>query len=126
VIAARIRAGRIGGRVLARTLAGRCSTSARRKPVFAPFFGGLARCDRGAGVLLKRLRAPVFFGACCRTGERWRWRLVLGPAWEAGELARETPEEIARRINAEIERMILEAPEPYFWLHDRYRGAPEG
>ena len=106
------------------TLAMLLDQRARQKPVYAPFFGRPARCDRGAGVLIKRLRAPVIFGVCYRTGERWRWKLVLGPVWEPEQLAREAPEEIARRINAELERMILAAPEQYFWLHERYRGAP--
>ena len=106
------------------TLAMLLDQRARQKPVLAPFFGRPARCDRGAGVLIKRLRAPVFFGVCYRTDVRWRWKLVLGPVWEPAELAREGPEEIARRINGELERMILAAPEQYFWLHERYRGAP--
>ena len=98
---------------------------ARKKPVIAPFFGRPARCDRGAGVLLRRMSAPVFFGVCSRTPRRWHYRLKLGPVWQPESIAHERPEEIARRINAEFERMILAAPEQYFWLHDRYRGAPE-
>jgi len=36
-----------------------------------------------------------------------------------------SPEEIATRINACFERLILARPDQYFWLHDRYRGADE-
>jgi lauroyl/myristoyl acyltransferase len=27
-------------------------------------------------------------------------------------------------INGELEALILSRPDQYFWLHDRYRGAP--
>ena len=32
-------------------------------------------------------------------------------------------EAITARVTAEFEKLILVAPEQYFWLHDRYRDA---
>lgn len=98
---------------------------ARKRPVLAPFFGRLARCDRSAGVLVRRLRAPVVVGACFRTGEPYRYRLVMSACWQPSELQGASPEEIATRINVELEKLVRRAPEQYFWLHDRYRGADE-
>ncbi|MFM7280995.1 MAG: hypothetical protein ACKO32_04355, partial [Planctomycetia bacterium] len=43
---------------------------------------------------------------------------------EPEELTGASPEAVAARINAELERLILACPDQYFWLHDRYRGAP--
>ncbi|MEM8711110.1 MAG: lysophospholipid acyltransferase family protein, partial [Planctomycetota bacterium] len=36
----------------------------RQKPVTAPFFGRPAACDRSAGVLLRRVKAPLVFYGC--------------------------------------------------------------
>lgn len=99
---------------------------ARQNPVFAPFFGRRARCDRSAGVLLKRLSAPVVFAACYRTGVPFRWKLVMRSVLWPEEGKRLSVEELVVRVNQELERLILAAPEQYFWLHDRYRGGDEG
>lgn len=107
------------------TLAMLLDQRARKRPVLAPFFGRLARCDRSAGVLVRRLRAPVVVGACFREGEPYRYRAVMSACWQPSELAGASPEEIATRINAELEKLVRRAPEQYFWLHDRYRGADE-
>jgi KDO2-lipid IV(A) lauroyltransferase len=94
---------------------------ARRRPVHAPFFGRRARCDRSAAVLLKRLRAPIVFAACYRTSTPWRWRLVAPAVLWPADLAGRSVEEITAVVNRELEKLILAAPEQYFWLHDRYR-----
>lgn len=95
---------------------------ARKRPVFAPFFGRLARCDRSAGVLLRRLRVPVVIGACWVDGP-WRWRLAFHEMLEPRDLAGRSPEEIATWVNGALERLIRAVPDQYLWLHDRYRGA---
>lgn len=96
---------------------------ARKRPVMAPFFGRTARCDRSAAVLMKRLRAPVVFAACYRTETPWRWRLDVPTVLWPKDFEGQTVEAITARVNRELERLILAAPEQYFWLHDRYRGA---
>jgi KDO2-lipid IV(A) lauroyltransferase len=97
---------------------------ARVKPVLAPFFGRTARCDRTAGVLVRRLRVPLVPMVCYRTERPLHFRVEFGPVILPEELAGKSPEEVATRINAELERMIRAAPEQYFWLHDRFRDAP--
>lgn len=102
---------------------------ARVKPVYAPFFGRPARCDRSAGVLLRRLRAPVVIVFCtyddtARGASAPRLRVEFpGVLWPE-ELARAAPEEISARINACFEAAILAQPDQYFWLHDRYKDTP--
>jgi KDO2-lipid IV(A) lauroyltransferase len=97
---------------------------AHGKTLLAPFFGRHARCERSVAVLLRRLRAPVFSGACYRTEEPFRYRVVFPRLFEPVELERLSPEEIATLVNRELEQLILRHPEQYFWLHDRYRKAP--
>jgi KDO2-lipid IV(A) lauroyltransferase len=106
------------------TLAMLLDQRARTRPVFAPFFGRMARCDRGAGVLLRRLKAPAVVGACWIEGP-WRWHVRVSDVIHPEDIAGMAPEEIAARINACLERLILARPDQYFWLHDRYRGADE-
>lgn len=97
---------------------------ARVKPVMAPLFGRLATADRSAGVLLRRLKVPLVFVAIYRAQAPFHYRVVFPAVIEPGELAGATPEEVAGRVNRELEQLILACPEQYFWLHDRYRGAP--
>lgn len=91
------------------------------------FFGRPALSDRSAGVLLKRLRAPIVFAAAWRTGER-RWKLVADALVEPEEFAGREPLEVVERVNRELERLILREPDQVFWLHDRYgvRRKPKG
>lgn len=96
----------------------------RGNHVVAPLFGRPARCERGAAVMMRRLRVPVVLGACYREAP-FRYRTVLRSVLWPEELARLTPEQVVARINAELEALILAHPEQYLWLHDRYRGAPE-
>ena len=96
---------------------------ARKRPLLAPFFGRPARCDRTAAVLLKRLRVPVVVGACYLTAIPWRWRVRVPVVLWPADLEGKSVEEVTARINLEFEKLILEAPDQYFWLHDRYRGA---
>jgi KDO2-lipid IV(A) lauroyltransferase len=97
---------------------------ARGKTVVAPFFGRAAHSERGVAVLARRMRAPIVFAACYRTGKPFRYRAVMPRVMWPEELERLSPEEIAAAINAELERLILAAPQQYFWLHDRYYKAP--
>ena len=96
----------------------------RGKTIVAPFFGRPAHCERAVAVLARRLGVPLAFAACYRTDRPWHYRVVyprvLGPA----DLAGLSLEQVTARINRELERMILACPEQYFWLHDRFRGAP--
>jgi KDO2-lipid IV(A) lauroyltransferase len=95
------------------------------KPVLAPFFGRMARCDRSAGVLMRRLGAPVLIGAGFKTERPFFYEVDISRVVEADEILRQSPEEIATRINMEMERLIRRHPEQYFWLHDRYRDTEE-
>ncbi len=97
---------------------------ARVKPVLAPFFGRMATADRSAGVLLRRLKVPLVIVAVYADERPGHYRAVFPAVIEPEELAGASPEAIATRINAELERLILACPDQYFWLHDRYRGAP--
>jgi len=92
--------------------------------VLAPFFGRPAPCERGAAVLVKRLAVPIVFCACYLTEKPFHYDIYFERLVSAEEIASLSVQEITTRVNAEMERLILRRPEQYFWLHDRYRGAP--
>ncbi|MCA9002463.1 MAG: lysophospholipid acyltransferase family protein, partial [Planctomycetes bacterium] len=97
---------------------------ARSKPVFAPFFGRPAACERSAGVLLRRVGAPIVFYTCTKSDGPRPFELTYGPVLMPEDLARLDPEEIATRLNSVYEVLIRRRPEQYFWLHDRFRFIP--
>ena len=98
---------------------------ARMRPILAPFFGRPARCDRSAGVLMKRLRAPVLVIACTLTDDPYLYRIEFYDCLWPDELKAKGPVDIATRVNQAFERMILDYPDQYFWLHDRFKDTPE-
>jgi len=102
----------------------------RQKPVVAPFFGRPAGCDRSAGVLLRRVKAPlVFYGCYSAPGSDplrdWRFELRFPRVLHPEDLAGLDAAETAAAVNRELERLILHRPDEVFWLHDRYKGMPE-
>lgn len=97
---------------------------ARLKPVIAPFFGRPARCDRSAGVLIRRLGVPIVIGGCVETDEPWRFRFLMTRVIHPEDIEGARPEEVVELLNGELEKLILRFPDQYFWLHDRYRDAP--
>ncbi len=97
---------------------------ARQKPVVVPFFGRPAACDRSAGVLVRRVKAPLVFAACYRQGGSRPYRLVFSRVILPGDLDGLDASQVMRLVNQETERLILACPEQYFWLHDRYKGLP--
>lgn len=95
------------------------------KHAVAPFFGKMARCERSAAVLMKRLGVPIIFGACYLTDRPFHYDLRFPCIIRPEELAELSLDEVVSRVNQEQEKLILAHPEQYFWLHDRYRDAPD-
>ncbi len=101
----------------------------RQKPLIAPFFGRPAGCDRSAGVLIRRVKAPlVFYGCYGAPGtdplRDWRFELRFPRVIHPEELSGLGPVEVATRVNRELEALIRYRPNEVFWLHDRFRDAP--
>ena len=94
------------------------------KHVIAPFFGRPTTCERSVAVLIKRLKMPIVFCACYNTERPFHYRTVFPRLIEPQEFEGKSVEEIVTVINGEQEKLILQHPEQYFWLHDRYRDAP--
>ena len=98
---------------------------ANKRPVLAPFFGRPARCDRSAGVLIRRLRVPVVIASCKLADEPLHYRCDFHDVLRPEELEGADPVAISTRINRALEEAILRDPDQYYWIHDRYRDTPE-
>ena len=97
---------------------------ASKKPIVAPFFGRRAACDRSAGVLVRRVKAPLVFAACYRQEGPRPYRIVFSRVVLPEEFDGLDASQVMELVNRESERLILACPEQYFWLHDRYKGLP--
>ncbi len=95
-----------------------------RGALLAPFLGRPARCDRSAGVLMKRFRVPAVVCACTRAEEPLSYRIDFYDVLWPEEIRGVDLLTITTRINRAFERMILDHPDQYFWLHDRYKATP--
>jgi len=96
----------------------------RGRSVLAPYFGRPALCDRSVGVLLRRLSAPVCFLSCTMTDRPFHYRLNIQRVLQPETLASLSPNGVATVVNRGMEELVLQTPDEYFWLHDRYRKAP--
>jgi KDO2-lipid IV(A) lauroyltransferase len=100
----------------------------RLRGVFAPFFGEIASCERGAVSLALRRGYPLLVGVALRRGRGFRFELVSAPPFvlqRTGDRQQDLYEAVVR-VNQTIEKLIRRAPEQYLWIHDRYRTQPAG
>lgn len=96
----------------------------RRESIFVPFFGistatitGLPRFARMAGAAVVPCRTRMLPGGA-------GYEVTLGTPWvdyPSGDVTADVA-----RMNAEIERMVRDAPEQYYWVHRRFKTRPEG
>jgi KDO2-lipid IV(A) lauroyltransferase len=95
-----------------------------RDALFVPFFGvpaatvpGLSRIARIAGAKVLPCVPRMLPGGA-------GYVVTIEPAWDGfptGDALADT-----RRMNAYIERKVLEMPEQYLWMHKRFKTRPEG
>jgi Kdo2-lipid IVA lauroyltransferase/acyltransferase len=100
----------------------------RIRGTFVPFFGKLASCDRSPVLLSIMGGHPIVVGAALRVGGGYRFRMVLSQVFlprvpEEGKREDGLAEGILQ-LNQAIEALIRQAPEQYFWLHNRFRTRP--
>lgn len=94
------------------------------RALLVPFFGRLARCERGPAVLLKRQRVPIVVSSCLPAEQPLTFRVEFGEVLQPDEWARSEVEAIMLRVNQGFERLIRAHPEQYLWIHERYRDTP--
>lgn len=101
-------------------------TSERRGGILVPFFGRRAWTTSGPAILSLRTGAPIV-PVSIRRVEGARHLAELLPALEAprtGDRARDV-QELTARMSAVFEALIRERPEPWLWLHRRWKRSPD-
>lgn len=100
--------------------------SDRRQDLFVDFFGVPASTARGPALFALRTGAPVVVATSLRLpGWRARYRVSFTRLVGAG-MAPPSEGELMRTYFGVLEEAIAEAPEQYFWPHDRWRARPPG
>jgi len=103
----------------------------RNHAVFVPWFGRPAATTRSLGAVALRTRAFIYVASLRYVGnDRY---VVDATGWDFtslyddAQLSHEQKiEHITRQLSAEFERMIRLSPESWFWMHRRWKTAPEG
>ncbi len=93
-----------------------CDQHAGDKGIWAPFFGRLASTTPLPDLLARRTGSPLVPYFLTTSGFA-RWRLTILPYFEADP----DPAASAARINQVVESQVREAPEDWFWVHDRWK-----
>src|SRR5437763_7503145 len=85
--------------------------------LWTPFFGRLASTSPLAALLAKRTRAAVI-AAAVYTHQGARWRMVFTDRFDAPG---DSVESLTAKANDVIEKQIRQAPEDWFWVHNRWK-----
>ena len=114
-----------------------CDQDAGPRGLFVDFFGKPASTFKSIALAALEYRALICVGGAIRLPDNFRDGHTVGPAWSRFELVCEEvidPDsitssdpvgEITRRYTAALERLILRAPEQYFWVHRRWKSVPQ-
>ena len=96
-----------------------------REGILVPFVGRNAWTTPAPARMAARAGSTIVFGFCIPAGTRHR--LVFGDPIHVDELTEEERDPVAltTRINDVISRRIVERPELWLWMHDRWKGTGE-
>lgn len=103
----------------------------RNHAIFVPFFGRLAATTKTVALAALRTKGPVIVGAISRTGDdQYTIKFEICNFDELCESSsvshEEKVSEITERVTRSMEKLILESPEEWFWMHRRWKTTPEG
>lgn len=88
--------------------------------VFVPFFGRPASTPRGPAVFHQRTGSPLLFAHSVRLpGERYRIRFEPISSDQSQD-----PDALTAQMTRMLENTIRETPEQWFWMHRRWKSAP--
>ncbi len=95
--------------------------------MFVPFFGRLASTYKSIGLLAMRYEIPIAAVHAKRIDGQFKYEVGLTDFIEPSEWSvQEDPlYYITARYNNAIEKMIIDAPEQYLWLHRRWKSRPK-
>ncbi len=96
-----------------------------RRSVFAPLFAVDKACTTtGTSLLVDASDCAVVPFAMVRESDSGRYCVKIFPALT--DFPHKDPQAAAEYTNKIVEKLILQAPEQYMWLHRRFKHRPEG
>lgn len=96
----------------------------RRESVFVPFFGVPAATLTAPARLTMATDGQVIPVVTRFLPDYQGWQVIFYPPWE--DYPGNDIDAATERMNAFIEKRILESPSEYFWSHKRFKTRPEG
>ena len=97
-----------------------------REGILVPFLGRPGWTTDAPAKLALRAGASIVFTFCKPDGLRHRLEFEGPIRTDELQQGETDPVELTRRINDVISRRIREQPELWLWMHDRWKGTPEG
>jgi heptosyltransferase II len=85
--------------------------------LWVPFFGRLASTSSLPALLAKRTGAAIVAAALYTNGPA-KWRMVLSAPARSPD---DSIESLTAKINAVLENQVGQAPEDWFWVHNRWK-----
>ncbi len=95
-----------------------------QKSVFVPFLATSSATITALSKLAKLTHAAVLPTSVSRISAKEGYRIVIHPALE--NFPGDDPVADAERMNAELARMVAEAPEQYMWTFKFFKTRPDG
>jgi KDO2-lipid IV(A) lauroyltransferase len=94
-----------------------------KSDLFVNFFAKLASSSKGAAAFHLLRKSPVILVTCPYVGDKFEITFQRISFELTGEQEKDT-QHISQKINTELEKVILQYPEQYFWMHRRWRARP--
>lgn len=95
-----------------------------REGVLVPFLGREAWTTPAPAKLALRHGSTIVIGFCIRVGTRHRVEFKDSIRVDQLSEGERDAVELTKRINEVISRQIIERPELWLWMHDRWKGTP--
>ena len=94
-----------------------------KSDLFVNFFAKLASSSRGTAAFHLLRKSPVMLVTCPYVGDKFEITFQRISFNLTGEQEKDT-QHISQNINTELEKVIRQYPEQYFWMHRRWRARP--
>ena len=94
-----------------------------KSDLFVNFFAKLASSSKGTAAFHLLRKSPVVLVTCPYVGDKFEITFQRISFELSGEHEQDTLE-ISQKITAELEKVIRQYPEQYFWMHRRWRARP--
>jgi len=96
------------------------------KGIWVDFFGRPASTYKSIALLAMQMNCPIAVGGAWRLGNRFKFRTSIVDVIDPQDYAddKDAVRSITVRYTKALEKLILNAPQQYLWMHRRWREPP--